>query len=228
MKQFTRQLLVAVLFIFSFHLASAQPGITVASEKEPPQTSIDSLQNIDQSSVILGTYKAYKSAKTQVTVNWTTTKEENNDFFRLERSQNGTDFSTIAIIRGVNKENNYTQIDEQPLATDNYYRLSQTDKDGKTTVYAILKVRLNGIQGSITISPNPAKDQLQLSIASDEKGMVTASVFNTRGVLMKQWMLNKQDQQLQQSFSITDLQPGTYILQLKINAYSETQQFVKN
>src|SRR5689334_15065117 len=52
------------------------------------------------SEVELSNYTAYKSGSTQVTITWTSLKEENNDHFTLERSADGIDFSPIAIIRG--------------------------------------------------------------------------------------------------------------------------------
>lgn len=68
------------------------------------------------------------------TLMWVTASERNNDYFTLERTFNGTDFEVIANISGAGNSqemNEYTVIDPINDASLNYYRLKQTDYDGK-------------------------------------------------------------------------------------------------
>jgi hypothetical protein len=183
-------------------------------------------------SVSLVSFKGYKSASKEVTITWTTENEINNDFFKLERSNNGIDFSTIALVRGKNKSYTYTVTDGQPLSSYSfsnyvYYRLSQSDSDGKLRYFEVLKVLLRGVPGVLTISPNPAKDQLQIQLRAEEKGPVAISIISHNGLLVRQWIMSKEDEILQQTISVSDLQEGKYILQAKIRLMVETQNFVK-
>jgi len=75
---------------------------------------------------------------------WTTNSEENNDFFSLERSNNAKDFNEIGIVTGAGNSNglrNYSfrdnDIDEN---SELFYRLRQTDFDGKYTYSNIIIV----------------------------------------------------------------------------------------
>jgi hypothetical protein len=215
------RLLTLIAFTFVYLAGHAQGAAGISSFEK------DSVL-IDDAPVVIADYKAFKSASSQVTITWTTTRELENDFFTLERSSNGKDFTTISIIRGLNKLQKYVQVDEEPLATDNYYRLSQTGKDGKTAFFDVLKLRLNGLQGTVSISPNPVRELLQLQVSCEEKGMITASVFNNSGTMVKQWILNKVDETFQQAISVADLQPGNYVLQIKLRNFTETLQFVRN
>lgn len=68
------------------------------------------------------------------TLMWATASERNNAYFTLERTANGTDFEVIANINGSGNSqtmNEYTVIDPIYNESINYYRLKQTDYDGK-------------------------------------------------------------------------------------------------
>lgn len=68
-----------------------------------------------------------------IQIEWQTKSETNNDYFTLERSDNGFDFYEIATIAGsgnTSKSTNYSFTDKRLTQTTAYYRLRQTDYDG--------------------------------------------------------------------------------------------------
>ncbi len=67
-------------------------------------------------------------------LNWTTASEINNAFFTVEKSYNGFDFEWVGRQEGTSPSTqivNYSLTDYNILETINYYRLKQTDFDGK-------------------------------------------------------------------------------------------------
>lgn len=65
---------------------------------------------------------------------WTTASESNNDYFTLEKTEDGVTFETVGIEHGAGDsytELSYTMIDEHVKNVVNYYRLKQTDLDGE-------------------------------------------------------------------------------------------------
>ena len=65
---------------------------------------------------------------------WSTASEKNNDYFTIERSSDGITFQTVLTVKGAGNSNqviNYSAIDEKPIDGIAYYRLKQTDYDGK-------------------------------------------------------------------------------------------------
>jgi hypothetical protein len=65
---------------------------------------------------------------------WVTASERNNAYFTIERTNNGIDFEVIANINGAGNSqtmNEYYIVDDSYKLTINYYRLKQTDWDGK-------------------------------------------------------------------------------------------------
>ncbi|MDC0338410.1 GEVED domain-containing protein [Flavobacteriales bacterium] len=67
-------------------------------------------------------------------LNWTTASEINNAYFTIEKSYNGFDFEWVGTQEGTSPSTqiiNYSLSDYDVLETLNYYRLKQTDFDGK-------------------------------------------------------------------------------------------------
>ncbi len=74
----------------------------------------------------------------KVRLTWTTSNEENNDHFVLERSLNLVSWMEVAQIKGSENSHgniNYEAFDESPFPGVSYYRLKQVDIDGTVTVY---------------------------------------------------------------------------------------------
>ncbi|MBI5540251.1 MAG: T9SS type A sorting domain-containing protein [Bacteroidia bacterium] len=96
-----------------------------------------------------------------VKIDWATSTEINNDFFTIERSKNGVDFEEIEKIKGQGNSNtltNYNFIDSNPLHGNSYYRLRQTDFDGKSTLSDLISVNLSKIEKlplTFEVFPNP-------------------------------------------------------------------------
>jgi hypothetical protein len=62
--------------------------------------------------------------------------ERENAFFTIEKSRDGSNFEFLAQLDGVGNStqiNDYEYIDYNPNADITYYKLSQTDFDGKQT-----------------------------------------------------------------------------------------------
>ena len=94
-----------------------------------------------------------KNGKHQL--NWYTASETNNDFFTIERSLDGIDFIKIAKVKGAGNSNEslkYTWSDELQFNDIMYYRLSQTDYDGKSEVFGIQSVQCYKDKSSLAIN----------------------------------------------------------------------------
>jgi len=97
-----------------------------------------------------------------VAVRWSTASEINNDYFLLEKSNDGILFSLLEKISGSNLSvtvKNYQTVDKYPLAGTNYYRLTQVDKDGKKTIYGVRTVSVTRGRQYLSIHPNPVQNK---------------------------------------------------------------------
>jgi len=114
-------------------------------------------------------FKATKQ-NASVLLEWQTASETNNDYFDIERSNDGINFSHLTRISGSGTTTiaqNYSTLDAQPFPARTVYRLTQTDFNGSTELlgYAIADFR----NFSTFVSPNPATNTNRITITSDSE-----------------------------------------------------------
>lgn len=76
-------------------------------------------------------------------LNWSTATEYNNERFTIEKSKDGIDWEPVAIVPGAGNSSNqrfYTASDHRVDKIINYYRLKQTDYDGKFDYSDIISI----------------------------------------------------------------------------------------
>lgn len=125
-----------------------------------------------------------------VNIDWTTASELNNDFFSIERSLDGVNFSKIATIAGAGNSNQprtYHYFDNFSSKNAVYYRLSQTDYNGQTQSFQAKSAHCGDseIQEPNIYSPNQHDIVIDFYNKSDEA--VKAEVFNDLGQLIYQY-----------------------------------------
>jgi hypothetical protein len=112
----------------------------------------------------LFSFTAIKS-HSNVEIEWITSSEINNDYFTIERSNNGSEWEAINKIKGAGNSNTtlkYFDIDKQPLSGISYYRLKQTDFNGDYSYSEITMVDFKQ-KDKVVIYPNPIKDNLTIA-----------------------------------------------------------------
>lgn len=170
----------------------------------------------------LTTFKAYK-ANNKVSIYWQTASEENNDFFSIERSVDGVNYYSIATVAGAGNSSStidYTYTDNSPLNGVAYYRLTQTDFNGKSETFDAVSLSfLNEEQFSF--GPNPAKDNITIS-TSGEMADTDVSIYNIIGSLVKTAKMHS----IVQSVDVSDLPTGTYMLIISANNNNISKRLV--
>ncbi|UXE67442.1 MAG: T9SS type A sorting domain-containing protein [Chryseotalea sp. WA131a] len=99
-----------------------------------------------------------KLGKEGVEISWITATEINNDFFTIEKSNSGFDFYSIAVTPGAGtstQQLKYSVTDISPFQGINYYRLKQTDYDGKFDYSRVISVVVESSLPTNSIYPNP-------------------------------------------------------------------------
>lgn len=180
--------------------------------------------------VTLSSYAATATTPGKVTIAWTTTQEQNNSYFTIEKSTDGVSFYKIGQVQATNLPNgsSYSYIDNLPLPGINFYRLSQTDLNGKTTFYDVKKVTIeNGNTESIVLYPNPVKETLVLELNLPQTGTISASIFQADGKMVKQLQFNKPAGYIRQQFDVRSLPPGYYTLEVRGINFKKAIPFVK-
>ncbi|MDX2305471.1 MAG: T9SS type A sorting domain-containing protein [Microscillaceae bacterium] len=168
-----------------------------------------------------------KSTSKGVLLSWQTLSEENNDFFAIERSSDARSFETIGIVDGAGNSNqliSYESLDDSPFVGANFYRLRQTDFDGKSSYSSLIFVdhQPEGTP-SMEIYPNPAvqDNSIKLSLKGLQNQNLKLHIQNIYGQVIYEeelYTLNQQEFSLRPA-----LTPGIYLLSLT-NAHQKLTQ----
>ncbi len=118
-----------------------------------------------------------------VEVRWQTTEEITNQYFVVERSANGTNFSDVGRVAAdpaLVAIHAYQFVDESPLAGTSYYRLRQVDTDGTETKSFVAMVQRWGNM-PIRFFPNPAAATVYVEIPASAATSVRLALFAADG-----------------------------------------------
>jgi len=155
----------------------------------------------------------------KVDLKWVTATEINNDFFTIEKTKNGSDFVEVAVVQGAGNSNGileYLEVDWEPWEGVSYYRLKQTDFNGKYTYSGLVPVEYspNG-QPGMTIFPNPAssgQDVFMLLEGLKNKEILVV-LRDIRGAeVYSKVMITETNNELTGLDPTGQLAPGTYLV----------------
>lgn len=153
---------------------------------------------------------------------WSTASEKNNDFFTIEKSTNGSTFEIVAKKDGAGNSTtrkDYTLTDENPIEGTSYYRLKQTDFDGKFEYSSLVAVNYekNSTGCVLNVYPNPCTSECTIDLAdcdNNDNPEINVELLDVSGskVFTK---VPLRDEKGSFSFSIdskNNLKPGIYIV----------------
>lgn len=116
-------------------------------------------------------------------LNWSVASEHNNKGYEVERSANGKDWNSIAFVNSKADGGNssqklgYKYTDVKPLSGANFYRIKQTDFDGKYTYSAVRMLHFEDAK-AITVAPNPTNSNV---IIANLKGGEHIALYDMTG-----------------------------------------------
>lgn len=136
-----------------------------------------------------------KEAGKKNIVKWETSSEIENDYFEIERSEDGVYFypikkvSSKAVNGTSNSAINYEIMDENVLNGRSYYRLKQIDIHKKITFSRIVSLERNaGNEIEFVIYPNPSNGKVFVNLKGIETNKeVGVKFYNNNGQLIRQY-----------------------------------------
>ena len=167
-----------------------------------------------------------KQQEEKVALNWTTASETNNDYFTVERSLDGNEFVEISRQKGAGNSteiNYYEDFDNNPLPGISYYRLRQTDFDGRFSYSDIISVRFkNNSDLSVYAYPNPSSDYLNV-YCQGKTDLFTIRLIQPDGRVIKTIPSSPSSSVI----DLGDLLPGIYFLEVFENNNNKTIRIIK-
>ena len=154
-------------------------------------------------------------------LSWTTLSEQNNAYFEIEHSKDARNFTLVSdkIKTKANNGNgntvlNYDFVDKLPNEGHNYYRLKQTDKDGKTSMAKNVVDVYFGDETMVTMYPNPASSELNVDINIVKATNAKLKIMDATGRVVKQIDMNLKAGGNQTKVSLEGLSDGMYMVNI--------------
>ena len=143
----------------------------------------------------------------QVILSWETTTETGNDFFTIERSNDGQTFEIMTTVSSGSPVSGkvYQAFDVAPYFGISYYRLSQTDLDG--TTQKLETVMINNVEEAskhFSAFPNPFNETIRITTFGLEGAPVTIQVLDLSGREVARKEVSETA-----DFSVYEIEPGT-------------------
>jgi hypothetical protein len=171
-----------------------------------------------------------------VLLNWGTATESNVKNFEIERSADGTIFLSRGMIgskaiggRSSSPLNySYTDIIDATSPFSLFYRLKESDLDGRPTYSPILKIDRTSGSSGLSVYPNPFSQQVTVTIASPvtDKAAITVTDISGRHVLEQVSPLQKGSNILPLS-ALSQLGKGIYLLTIVTGQQKQTVELMK-
>jgi len=118
---------------------------------------------------------------------WSTASEQNTKEFIIQRSSNATIWQELKKLPAAGNSNalmNYSYEDRQPLAGSNYYRILQTDIDGRFSYSDVKLVQFtDAVQKVFIVQANPVINKI-IQLQVNQPALIT--VYTLAGKLIKQ------------------------------------------
>ncbi|WP_370087286.1 T9SS type A sorting domain-containing protein [Ekhidna sp.] len=160
------------------------------------------------------------SNKDHISLSWATASEINNDYFQVERSEDGQHFYEIGRVSGngnTNEQIEYTFEDKFPLASVEYYRLKQVDFDGQHEYFSVKRIStgIETAQTKISAYPTVVKDGVIKLSSNTPFQIKKVTVYSLSGGEAKSLLENViQENPLNYQVNASQMSKGIYLLKV--------------
>lgn len=169
----------------------------------------------------------------KVAVTWTTAAEKNANYFVVQRSTDGADYSDAGIVFTDGNFTTNRSYSFQDLVGSGskgvlYYRLKMVDIDGQFELSPVRLVKLGETDGRLELQafPNPVVNELRITIPEAwQNRQVVYELYTGDGQLLKRF-LNKSASQTE-VIGMQQYQPGVYVVKAMNEKEMASQRVIK-
>ena len=211
------------------------------------QTTIDNQFSYDITGATSGTTTSYarmvasptpvklssfsvNSKNNDAVLNWNVENQDaNSNYFGIERSTNGTDFTQIGIVNATSSSKaSYSYTDNNNLSGAVYYRIKMVDKDGQFAYSDIKSVEFANRGFAVSLYPNPVQSLTKLNITLDEAQVIKVTVNDALGNRVKQLEITGQKGANEKTLDLSNIPTGSYMIRIQAGQNNKTLPVIKN
>ena len=163
---------------------------------------------------------------------WKTDNESNTASFIIERSIDGRTYKSIGSVAAANSPGihhyDFTDANITSLGISYfYYRLKQTDLDGKYVYSNIVVLSVSSGTNFVMLYPNPATDRINMTIHVSQKEKMQWQLMDNMGRRIKTGSYDLLPGSMTTSVDIATLSAGVYLIQLNSSSLQKVIKVVK-
>ena len=157
---------------------------------------------------------------------WTTEAEVNNDFFEVQHSITGNEFSAISVLKGGGTtftSQKYEFVHTFPNQGTNYYRIKQVDINGDFEIFDVKMIEINSNKLIWKLFPTVANRIINIQSTAKNIDEISNLIFYTIGGKRVKTIRIKLD--MQNQIDISSFIKGSYILRIETEGNFQTLRF---
>lgn len=158
---------------------------------------------------------------------WTTSSELDNRAFELEQSRDGLNFTllgTIPSLGNASHDQHYEYLHVKPQPGVTFYRLKQTDQDGKYSYSKIIALTINNYLTKASVYPVPASNSITVNFG-ETTGQAEIGIFSADMKMIKRETISAMASR--KDINISHLSAGIYFIRYTSRTASEILRFIK-
>jgi hypothetical protein len=165
----------------------------------------------------------------KTTLYWSVAQNEISSRFDVERSYDGKNFSTVAVVSATTKSGSENYSFSESIAADKiYYRLKMYDNTQLATYSKILEFQNSTNSSTLKVLNNPVQSQLILSLNSVTSNRAEVRVYDASARLqMSQKVTVYQGSNLLSLPLSNSLNSGVYVVEVNTGNEKQVTRFVK-
>lgn len=160
-----------------------------------------------------------------VMLDWTIANADRFSKFEVERSYDGSNFSTSGTVYYIPGLNSYAFNETAAVSGNIYYRLKMVDLGGVSKYSSIIKVSVPELPLLASIHPNPAADFLNISLHKSNPAAYQLRIVDLTGRSVLTNFIPAGEMEFR--LPVSQLTAGLYVLSLKSNNEVTHIRFVK-
>lgn len=167
------------------------------------------------------------------TLYWETASETNNDYFTVMKSTDAILYKPIGNIDGAGNSNTvhtYIFDDLEPISQTTYYRLKQTDFDGKVTYSEVKVVSPNNSQPFVqqfNVFNDVSEENINITLIGYPETKLDFAIIDMMGRIIKQGIIIIDDNALGRfKLSTSDISAGIYNIIISDGRYTAKKKFI--
>ncbi len=151
----------------------------------------------------------------KVMLQWRVDNPMSIDFFRIEKSNDGSEWENIADKIEVKASPGYAYSFTDITAPSRYYRLQAVERDGMSSFSPVQQVNCNEDGHTFRLMQNPVKGAVPIAIQSKTALDVTLAIYDLEGRTILQRDVNIAAGKSKLNIDISAVANGMYLLQIK-------------